>query len=220
MELVPLSAVPLTAEQDREAEAIAEVIAAGRAAALRHWVPATSGNFSVRIDDHRVAITRSGVDKGALTGADILIQPLDAPLLPRSSAEAWLHVALYRRDPAIGAIFHVHAPASTVLSRIAGPGGLRLTGWELQKAIAGITSHEQSIEVPVFANDQDIDRLADLVEARLAAPIAGDARLAPGYLLAGHGLYAWGASPKEAARHLEALETLFEFELSYRRFTP
>ncbi|SHE91923.1 methylthioribulose-1-phosphate dehydratase [Kaistia soli DSM 19436] len=215
-----MSAVPLTAEQNRETAAVAEVIAAGRAAALRHWVPATSGNFSVRINADRVAITRSGVDKGALTSADILIQPLDAPLLPRSSAEAPLHLALYRRDPSIGAIFHVHAPGSTVLSRVAGPGGLRLTGWELQKALPGITSHEQAIEVPVFANDQDTDRLAGLVEARLAAPTADGALLAPGYLLAGHGLYAWGTSPKEAARHLEALETLFEFELSYRRFTP
>lgn len=200
-------------------DAVAAVIAAGSAAALRHWVPATSGNFSVRVDDNHVAITRSGVDKGSLAAADILIQPLDAPLLPRSSAEAPLHLALYRRDPAIGAIFHVHAPAATVLARLVGPGSLRLEGWELQKAIAGITSHEQVLEVPVFANDQDTDRLAGLVDARFAQP-AADARLAPGYLLAGHGLYAWGASAAEAARHLEALETLFAFELSYRRLTP
>ncbi len=214
-----MSAVSFDADPNLEAAAVAGVIAAGRAAAARHWVPATSGNFSVRIDKVHVAITRSGVDKGALTAADILIQPLDAPLLPRSSAEAPLHLALYRQHPAIGAIFHVHAPASTVLARLVGPGTLRLTGWELQKALPGITSHEEAVDVPVFANDQDTERLAALVDARLAAPVDG-ARLAPGYLLAGHGLYAWGASPKEAARHLEALETLFEFELSYRRFTP
>ena len=213
-----MSAVPLSAEPSPETEAVAAVIAAGRAAAARHWVPATSGNFSVRIDGNHVAITRSGVDKGALTSADILIQPLDAPLLPRSSAEAPLHLALYRQHPEIGAIFHVHAPASTVLAQLVGRGTLRLTGWELQKALPGITSHEETVDVPVFANDQDTERLAALVEARLAE--AGGDPLAPGYLLAGHGLYAWGASPKEAARHLEALETLFEFELSYRRFTP
>ncbi len=214
-----MSAVSFDAEPDAEAAAVAGVIAAGRSAAARHWVPATSGNFSVRIDEGHVAITRSGVDKGALTSADILIQPLAAPLLPRSSAEAPLHLALYRRHAAIGAIFHVHAPASTVLARLHGPGLLRLTGWELQKALPGITSHEEAVDVPVFANDQDTERLSALVDERFEAPVAG-ARLAPGYLLAGHGLYAWGASPKEAARHLEALETLFEFELSYRRFTP
>lgn len=213
------TAIAIDAGQMSAADAVAAVIAAGAAAAARHWVPATSGNFSVRIDASLVAITRSGADKGRLLPADILIQPLDAPLLPGSSAEAPLHLARYRRDPGIGAIFHVHAPASTVLSRLAGPGDLSLEGWELQKAIGGITSHQQALDVPVFANDQDTGRLAALVEARFAAPSAG-ARLAPGYLLAGHGLYAWGASAAEASRHLEALETLLDFELTYRRFTP
>lgn len=213
-------AVSRSLASDPVADAAEAVIAAGRAAADRRWVPATSGNFSVRIDAERAAMTRSGVDKGALTEADILIQPIDAPLLPRASAEAPLHLALYRRDPAIGAVFHIHAPASSVLSRIIGTGTLTLHGWELLKAVAGITSHEQTLAVPVFANDQDTERLSAVVEARFAKAAAAGERLAPGYLLAGHGLYAWGASPREAARHLEALETLFDFELSHRRATP
>lgn len=208
------------ADDSAVAKAVAGVIAAGRASAERHWVPATSGNFSVRIDAETIAITRSGVDKGNLQSSDILIQPLAEPLLPGSSAEAELHTALYRKRPDLGAIFHVHSPAATVLSRLALPEGrLRLTGWELQKALTGVRTHEATVEVPVFANDQDIPALSGRVEARLAEPTR-DALLAPGYLLAGHGLYAWGATEADAARHLEALETLFEFELSYRRFTP
>lgn len=209
-----------TSADSAMANAVAGVIAAGRAAALRHWVPATSGNFSVRIDANRIAITRSGVDKGNLVESDILIQPLDRPLLPGSSAEAELHTALYRQRPELGAIFHAHSPAATVLSRLSlAEGSVRLTGWELQKALKGVRTHEAVVDVPVFANDQDITALSGRVEARLAEP-TGDAILAPGYLLAGHGVYAWGATEADAARHLEALETLFEFELSYRRFTP
>ncbi|MBB5754371.1 methylthioribulose 1-phosphate dehydratase [Prosthecomicrobium pneumaticum] len=213
-------------QRDRAEAAVAAatdaVIAAGRAAAGRHWVPATSGNFSVRIDGGRAAMTRSGVDKGALSAADILIQPLDAPLLPGSSAEAPLHVALYRADPAIGAIFHVHSPAATVLSRLAledesAEDAVRLEGWELQKALKGVRTHEAVVEVPVFANDQDTVRLAALVDARFAAPREAGLHIAPGYLLAGHGLYAFGADAAEAWRHLEALETLLEQERSYRR---
>lgn len=209
-----------TIENDAKANAIAAVIAAGQAASARHWVPATSGNFSVRIDKASVAITRSGVDKGDLQPSDILVQALDAPLVARSSAEAPLHLALYRRYPEIGAILHIHSPAASVLSRlVAGDGRLLLHGWELQKALSGVTTHEQTVEVPVFANDQDTAALAEQVQARLDAPTPGF-HSAPGYLLSGHGLYAWGATPRDAARHLEALETLFEFELSYRRFTP
>lgn len=220
--------ISLKAETDaaehegRVARAVAGVIAAGRTAAERHWVPATSGNFSVRIDAGSIAITRSGVDKGNLLASDILIQPLDQPLLPGSSAEAELHTALYRQRPELGAIFHAHSPAATVLSRLAlAEGTLTLTGWELQKALSGVRTHEAIVEVPVFANDQDISALSGRVDARLAQPAtASGAILAPGYLLAGHGVYAWGATEGDAARHLEALETLFEFELSYRRFTP
>jgi methylthioribulose-1-phosphate dehydratase len=207
---------------DAKNRAVAGVIAAGRTAAARHWVPATSGNFSVRIDADTIAITRSGVDKGALVEADILIQPLGQPLLPGSSAEAELHTALYLQRPDLGAIFHVHSPAATVLSRLAvGEGTLELNGWELQKALSGVRTHEAVVEVPVFANDQDISALSKRVEARLTEPSnPSGAILAPGYLLAGHGLYAWGVTEGDAARHLEALETLFAFELSYRRFTP
>lgn len=218
---ISLKTEPDAASADHAvAKAVAGVIAAGRAAALRHWVPATSGNFSVRIDADRIAITRSGVDKGNLVESDILIQPLDQKLLPGSSAEAALHTALYRQRPELGAIFHAHSPAATVLSRLALPlGSVRLSGWELQKALTGVRTHEAVVDVPVFANDQDIAALSGRVEARLAQP-ASDAIPAPGYLLAGHGVYAWGATEADAARHLEALETLFEFELSYRRFTP
>ncbi len=118
--------------EDSVGAAVEAVIAAGRYASARHWVPATSGNFSVRIDETRIAITRSGVDKGALTPADILIQPIDGPLLPGSSAEAALHVRQYADDPGIRAIFHIHGLYSTVISRAhTDSGAVVLAGWEL-----------------------------------------------------------------------------------------
>jgi len=201
--------------------AVSAVIEAGRAAAARGWVPATSGNFSVRVDAERIAVTRSGVDKGALTQGDVWLQPLAEPLLPGSSAEAALHVRLYRDAPEIGAIFHVHSPAATVLARAhADDGALNIEGWELQKALRGVGSHEETIEAPIFVNDQNVPALAERVAERLRAPARPNARRAPGYLLAGHGLYAWGRDAAEAWRHLEALETLFQQILSYRSYRP
>jgi len=50
---------------------------------------------------------------------------------------------------------------------------------------------------------------ADTVERGL-----GEAPVAPGYLLAGHGLYAWGATMREALRHAEAFEFLFGCEIA------
>jgi methylthioribulose-1-phosphate dehydratase len=208
-------------EQDDVEAAIEAVIEAGRSASARHWVPATSGNFSVRIDESRIAITRSGVDKGALTPSDILIQSLAAPLLPGSSAEAALHVRQYIDSPETGAIFHIHGPYSTVIGQIhLADGVVHLGGWELQKAFAGVSTHEAVVEVPVFANDQDIDALSARVAARLAMPPEAGRVPAPGYLLAGHGLYAWGKSARDAARHLEAFEALFNQTLMLRSIRP
>ena len=202
-------------------DAVAAVIRAGHEAALRGWVPATSGNFSVRINAEEIAITRSGVDKGTLTPSDILIQPLHLPLLPGSSAEARLHAAHYLAHPGTVAIFHIHGLYSTVLGMAhQAEGALLLTGWELQKAFAGVRSHLDQIEVPIFANDQEMDGLAERVEARLAQPCAAGTMRAPGYLLAGHGLYAFGANPMEAARHLEAFEVLFAQVITLRSYRP
>lgn len=213
---------PAVALQNRDFEddvAVEAVIAAGRAAARRYWVPATSGNFSVRIDADRIAITRSGVDKGDLQRTDVLIQHLAEPLRPGSSAEAELHVRLYRDHASIGAIFHTHGPASTVIGRAhATEGSVHLCGWELQKALAGVTSHEANVEVPIFANDQDVPALAHRVAQRLALPAAPGSARAPGYLLAGHGLYAWGKTAAEAGRHVEALESLFAQILALRSY--
>jgi|SRR5580658_3337090 methylthioribulose-1-phosphate dehydratase len=189
--------------------AVASIIAAGRVAAVRGWVPATSGNFSVRQPERRIAITASGVDKGDLQLRDVLDISLDAPPPPGSSAETGLHLALYRRYQEIGAVVHVHAPNATVLSRRqARSQAVVLDGYELLKAFAGTRTHETALSVPIFANSQDIAALADEVDARLGA-----APPAPGYLLAGHGLYAWGATMRDALRHTEAFEFLFGCEI-------
>ena len=50
---------------------VEEIAAFGRFAASRGWVPATSGNFSRRIDSRHVALTRSGIDKGAIRAEDV-----------------------------------------------------------------------------------------------------------------------------------------------------
>jgi methylthioribulose-1-phosphate dehydratase len=189
------------------------LISIGRFAASRGWVPATSGNFSHRIDAATIAVTRSGVDKGNLRAEDIAVLALDDAVPPGVSAETPLHLARYRADSRIGAIVHVHTVAATVLSRLhAADGVLRLSGFEMHKALDGVTTHESDVMLPIFANAQDTVALARTVEEKLGAYPA-----APGYLLAGHGLYAWGATMDEARRHLEGLEFLLTCTLEERR---
>ncbi|MGC2128853.1 MAG: methylthioribulose 1-phosphate dehydratase [Candidatus Aquilonibacter sp.] len=191
----------------------ADLAAIGRFAAARGWVPATSGNFSCRIDAAHAAVTRSGIDKGHIRPEDLVVVSLDGEPPAGVSAETPLHVARYRRDADVGAIVHVHTVAATVLSRAdAARGFVELEGFEMHKSLRGVTTHESTLHLPIFANDQDTSRLADRIESSLAAesPV-------PGYLLAGHGLYAWGATMADAQRHLEGLEFLLQCSLEERR---
>jgi methylthioribulose-1-phosphate dehydratase len=197
---------------EREAGLRAELAAAGRAFGARGWVPATSGNLSARLGPDVAIITASGRDKGALGEGDFLAIDLDgAPLgapEERASAEAPLHGALYRRFADVRAVLHVHSPAATTISLVAGSGEVTLRGYEMQKALAGVTTHEHAEVIPVLPNEQDTVRLSTLVGERLDHHPDAHA-----YLLAGHGLYTWGWSVAEARRHVEALEFLFDCEL-------
>jgi methylthioribulose-1-phosphate dehydratase len=199
---------------DAALAAAAEALcAAGRRLAARGWLEATSGNLSCRVDGRRIAVTLSGREKGALTPADIVAIDGRAPPPAGVSAETPLHLSLYRRDPAIGAVLHVHSLAATLASqRAAGRGGIVLEGYEMLKALAGVATHEASVTLPVFANDQDVPALAERVEARL-----GHGPGMVGYLLAGHGLYAWGGGIADAMRHVEALDFLLTCELEKER---
>ena len=175
----------------------------------RGWTPATAGNFSARLSADEVLITRSGADKGALSPADILTLPLNEAPPREASAEAPVHWAIYNHDVNIGAVAHTHARAATLASLLPGTeAGLRLAGWELLKAISGQSTHETEVTVPVLPNTQDMSGLA-----RTFQPTDG----VPALILRGHGIYAWGRDTQEAFRHLEAIETLCDLELTRRQ---
>jgi methylthioribulose-1-phosphate dehydratase len=161
------------------------------------------------MDTRLAAVTATGADKARLTEAEVIAAEISGLKHPRASAEAPLHLMRYAGDPGIGAIAHIHSLPATILSRRHEKAGvLRLEGWELLKAFSGVATHDTMLEVPIVPNDQDTDRLGALVEERLARGVH-----APGYLIAGHGLYVWGVSPKDAIRHMEAFDFLLTAEL-------
>lgn len=186
----------------------AELISAGRTLHELGWVPATSGNLSARLADGRVAITVSGRHKGRLTSNDIMQVDAEGRSLDgrRPSAETRLHTMLYRRDPAVNAVLHAHSPGAVLASRVFRD-EVVLADHELLKALRGVDTHATRIVVPIFANDQDIDRLGAEVANHFDRNGAGH-----GYIIAGHGFYTWGGSVDEALRHAEALEFLFDIE--------
>lgn len=182
------------------------------------WTPATSSNFSMRLDARHVAVTVSGRDKGKLGADDIMVVDLEnrpVGTTARPSAETALHTQIYRRFANAGAVLHTHSRAQSVASRLfAAAGNVRFEGWELQKAISGHDTHESVLDLPVFPNTQDMSVLVGRIDAWLDA-----GKPLHGYLIDGHGIYAWGVDMAEARRHLEAFEFLLNCELDLRRLS-
>ncbi|MBX6396336.1 MAG: methylthioribulose 1-phosphate dehydratase, partial [Alicyclobacillaceae bacterium] len=177
----------------------------------RGWLPATSGNLSMLVERDPLAfgITASGRDKQALTPDDIVFVDGDGRALPgqpglKPSAETKVHARLYARTGA-GCIVHVHTVFNNLASRIGfAAGGVELADLELIKGL-DIWEEGARIRVPVVENYADLDRLAEAVADAVADPRV------PGVLVREHGIYAWGRTPDEAKRHLEAFEFLFEY---------
>lgn len=195
---------------------LAELVTTCHWIGAKGWAPATGGNMSVRQDETWCWLSESGRDKGSLTSEDFLQVGIADNLAPsgrKPSAETGLHTLIYRLYPEANVVLHVHTVNATVLSRITDGESLKLHGYEMQKTLNGQHSHLDTVAIPLFDNDQDIDALA----ARIADK-AATTSLRYGFLLRGHGLTCWGRDIAEARRQLEGLEFLFQCELLRRQF--
>lgn len=184
--------------------------------AKRNLCPATAGNFSLRIGNNQMQMSASGKDKGELTTQDFVICDLQGNYQSgegKPSAEAALHGMIYQLSPQTQCVLHTHSIPVTVLSMLPETDNkIPFHGYEMQKTIAGFHSHEETLDLFVFDNNQDIPALAKQVKA------AWDVvHLASGLIVRGHGLYSWGNSVHEAKRHMEGLEFLVECEINRKR---
>lgn len=188
------------------AKAICET---GRFLYSKGWCPATSSNFSMRLEQDYAAITASGKHKGELTEEDILLIDLNGKAIQsnlKPSAETFLHTGLYQRDKTIKSVLHTHSVNATVLSRLFEKQGfIRVEDYEVLKALPNIETHETSLNIPIFSNTQDIATLSKEVNQYL-----DNNPQTFGYCIAGHGFYTWGNSLGATRRHIEAFEFLFE----------
>ena len=183
----------------------------------RGWCDGTGGNFSCVLERDPVVLLMapSGVDKGSVAPRDLIQVSETGSVVAgkgKASAETALHLEIVNSCGA-GAVLHTHSQAATLLSQWAlqqGSAGqplerghLELRDLEMMKGLEGVKTHACSVQIPVYANDQDLDSLSLRVR-----PVLADAP--HGVLIAGHGLYAWGRNLGTAVRHLEILEFLLE----------
>lgn len=178
---------------------------------LRGWLVGTSGNLSAVVERQplRLAMSPSGVDKGELTPAQILMIDEHARVLSdhatKPSDESPLHVRIVK-ERAAGAVLHTHSIWNTIISDLhAADGGVAIEGYEMLKGLTGVRTHEHREWLPIIENSQDMLALADNIGDTI-----GKHKDAHGFLLRRHGLYSWGNDLLQAKRHVEILEFLLE----------
>ena len=183
------------------------------------WMRGTSGNLSLVVDRDPLvlAVTASGLDKSELTERDVVLIGADGTALdsadPRPpSAEAGLHAHIAARTGA-GAVFHVHA-FDAVVAGHRWPGGVEIRDMEMLKGI-GHRAHDETVTIPVIANDQDMTVEAARFD-EVYVPAMAEVPEVPALIVASHGMYAWGADVAAARRHLEITEWLLRFAVATR----
>jgi methylthioribulose-1-phosphate dehydratase len=197
-------------------EAVEAIIASGRRLDARGLAPATSGNYSVKLGDGRIAVTVSGRHKGRLGRDDVMLVDADGIALEdkKPSAETALHTVVYKLYPRVNAVLHVHSVPVVALTRhLPHASELILRDYEMLKAFPGITTHQVTLGIPIFENSQDIARLSHEVADEIGRRIRDGIPQAPAYLIRGHGAYGWGKDLDEAERIIEALEHLLSCEI-------
>jgi methylthioribose-1-phosphate isomerase len=198
--------------------ALKALIDCGRQFYERRWMWGTAGNLSVKLKQKplEIAITPSGLNKGNLTLNELLVlkqgkaglaPEKKTPLIP--SAETVIHQTIHETLPGCGAVFHVHPVYSTLISSLYGHPkqrqGLRVEWFEMMKGVG--VGEEESAEVPIFPNWQDVSLIArDIRQYLLDTPKA-----LPVVLIYNHGLTGWGRTPEQARNHLEILEYVCQY---------
>src|ERR1051325_267919 len=177
----------------------------------RGWLLGTSGNLSTVVsrDPLQLAMSPSGVDKGELTAAQVLLIDEKGQMLSdqggKPSDETLLHLQIVK-DRRAGAVLHTHSVWNTILSDLyATQRGISIEGYEMLKGLDGVRTHEHREWLPIIDNSQDMSSLANTIGETLSRNPN-----AHGFLLQRHGLYSWGVDLQQAKRHIEILEFLLE----------
>lgn len=175
-------------------EAAAGIIEVGRRLYAAGMAAGNSGNISVRLGANAVLITPTGVCKGDLQAADLLLVDLAGKVLAGSNlrkptSEAGMHLAVYRANAAAGAVIHAHSPYACAFALA----GKTLADYRL----AEITERLGDIPLLPYAPPGS-NQLADQVGAVAA--------IHTGALLAEHGPVVWAGDLREARYNMEELE--------------
>jgi L-fuculose-phosphate aldolase len=93
-----------------------DILDVGKLIYQKGWVAANDGNISVRLDERRILCTCTGVSKGMMTPADVVVCDLDGNKIDGArerTTEIAMHLSIYQMRPDVSAVVHAHPPVAT-----------------------------------------------------------------------------------------------------------
>lgn len=175
---------------DQEAKQV--ILEIGRRMYQKDMVVANDGNISIKVSEHEIWATPTGVSKGFMTEEMLVKVDDQGSKLEgtwKTTSEFRMHMRVYEKNPAVRAVVHAHPLVATAF------------------AIAGIP-----LDHPILA--EGVVQMGCVPVAPYATPgteevpdsIAPYCRDYNGVLLAHHGVLTWGEDPFQALYRLESIE--------------
>lgn len=93
-----------------------EIVSTGKALHEHGFIAACDGNLSIRLDANRVLVTPTGMSKGAMRPADLVIVDMKGRKLKGSrevTSEIGMHLLIYGMRPDVRGIVHAHPRTAT-----------------------------------------------------------------------------------------------------------
>ena len=164
-----------------------------------------------------VAIKPSGVPYAGMTAEDIVVVDLEGHAVEgrlRPSSDLPTHLALYRAFPSVGGIVHTHSPKAVAWAQARR--GIPAFGTTHADHFHGAVPCTRELTPAEAADDYELNT-GRVIEERFHDL---DAEAFPGVLVAGHGPFTWGPTPRKAVENAVALEQIAAMALDTLRLDP
>ena len=176
-----------------------EIVRYGRTLHEKGFVAAMDGNLSVRLKQDRILVTPTGVSKGSMRPADLVIVDLEGKQVAgrrHVTSEIGMHLMIYRSRADVKAIVHAHPPTATGF------------------AAAGIALTEPLVcEVVMGLGCIPLARYGTPGTAELAQSLEPYVSKYDAILMSNHGVVAYGDTIEHAYMKMETVEHFAQISL-------
>ena len=156
----------------------------------RHLTVSAGGNMSVRLGEDEILITPSGVNKGLISGDDLVKMDMDGNVISggKPSIEHKFHIGIYKENPETNAVIHCHPLYCLALA---------VKGEDIKSCLTpeGVLLLDQvpTVRYETPGSQELVDAVMEYADA-------------PAMLMAKHGAITQGGTLEEAFNRMEELE--------------